>query len=91
MPPIRIVRKIVVSVKVVFVAITASTMRCRKPGACMRSYSAQPTSRDARPPKPLSSATISGIAVIFTQYAQESPIAVPATRPTTIQVKLTTS
>ena len=50
---------------------------------------AQPTSNEARPPQPLSSATISGIAVILMSRAQATPTPVPITRPTTIHWKLT--
>jgi hypothetical protein len=46
-----------------------------------RRNSAPLTRREAAPPKPLSSATICGIAVIFTVRAIQSPIAVPTTIP----------
>ena len=42
-------------------------------------------SATAPPPTPLNSATICGIAVIFTLRALGMPIAVPITRPTTIR------
>ena len=46
--------------------------------------SAPPTSSDAPPPRPLSSATIWGIAVIFTARASQRPSPEPTTSPATI-------
>jgi hypothetical protein len=66
------------------VSTMATAEKVTTPSA--RTYSAQPTSIEARPPEPLSSATISGISVICTRRAAIAPIAVPTTRPTRIQV-----
>jgi hypothetical protein len=54
--------------------------------AAARSSSAPLTSSDAAPPSPLSSATICGMAVIFTARAIHSPSAVPTTMPAAITV-----
>ena len=48
-------------------------------------YSTSEISATAPPPTPLNSATICGIAVIFTLRAAGMPIAVPITIPTTIR------
>ena len=44
-------------------------------------YSAEPTSRLAIPPKPLKSATSSGIEVIFTSEAADAPTMTPRMSP----------
>ena len=55
---------------------------------CVNS-AAQPTARLARPPKPLNSATISGIFVMATMRAASTPITVPITTPSAIHSKST--
>ena len=67
-PPIRIDNTIVTSVKVPESGDSA----------------AQPTSSDAAPPRPLKSATISGMDVIATARAAIAPIAPPTTIPAAI-------
>ena len=67
-PPIRIDRTMVTREKVDDVGLSA----------------AQPTSSEAMPPKPLNSATISGIEVILTSRAAAAPITPPAAKPITI-------
>ena len=54
------------------------------PAARSSRYSAQEISATAPPPTPLNSATICGIAVIFTWRAAGTPTAVPTTRPRAI-------
>ena len=52
------------------------------PGSGSRSwYSDSATSATAPPPTPLNSATICGIAVIFTARAETTPMAVPIAIP----------
>ncbi len=51
------------------------------PTSSDRRNSAPPTRSDAPPPKPFNSATICGIAVIFTVRAIQMPSAVPTTMP----------
>ena len=59
--------------------------RCRPPGAGARRWnSANEMSAAAPPPTPLNSATICGIAVIFTRRAATSPKPPPMTIPTAI-------
>ena len=67
-PPIKIDNTIVIRVKVPESGESA----------------AQPTNSDAAPPKPLNSATISGIAVIATARAAMAPMAPPTTIPAAI-------
>ena len=50
------------------------------------SYAAQPTNKLESPPKPLSSATISGIEVIAISLANRTPIIVPTSIPTIIHL-----
>ena len=51
-----------------------------------RRYSPTATRPDAAPPKPLKTATISGMAVIFTVRAMTAPISPPTATPTMIHV-----
>ena len=67
-PPINMERMMVTRVTVA------------EPGAS----AAQPTNKLAIPPKPLNSATISGMAVICTKRAARPPIIAPTRKPITI-------
>jgi hypothetical protein len=71
------------------VACTFSGASMRRPAK--RRYSSPATSADAPPPKPFSSATICGMAVILTVRAMVKPMVAPITMPARIQVKLTIS
>ncbi len=66
--------------RLAWVAIATSVVG-RVPVATALRNSAAPTRSDAPPPRPLSNATICGIAVIFTVLASQSPRAVPTTSP----------
>ncbi len=60
------------------------------PASAATWYSEAAISAAAPPPTPLNSATICGIAVIFTRCAATTPMTVPTARPTAIQVNDTT-
>ncbi len=64
--------------------LTDVSSRSCSPTSSLRRNSAPPTVSDAPPPNPLRSATICGIAVIFTVRAMYNPIAEPTTSPATI-------
>ena len=55
------------------------------PAASASRYSTQAISATAPPPTPLNSATICGIAVIFTERAAGTPMAVPIATPSAIR------
>ena len=55
--------------------------------SCPSRYSTSEISATAPPPTPLNSATICGIAVIFTLRAAGTPTAVPMATPTTISAQ----
>jgi hypothetical protein len=55
------------------------------PAASASRYSTQEISATAPPPTPLNSATICGIAVIFTARAAGTPTAVPIATPSAIR------
>ncbi len=79
-PPISAARKMVMATKAPGGVDSPSLRRwCSSP---------QPTSRLARPPKPLSSATISGIEVILTLSASGAPMPAPMARPIAIGTRL---
>ena len=61
--------------------------RCARSRRCRRN-SAQAIRNTAPPPTPLNSATICGIAVIFTWRAAGTPTAVPSAMPSTISPQL---
>ncbi len=66
--------------------IAAETSPCSRPGSGARLWnSASATSAAAPPPTPLNSATICGIAVIFTRRAATAPNVPPIAEPTTIR------
>ena len=75
---------------------TEPTMAAKRIGTAVSSgraplawrNSAQAISATAPPPTPLKSATIWGIAVIFTLRAAGTPITVPTTTPSTIRPQL---
>ena len=73
--------------------IASETSPWMRPGGGASSWnSASATSAAAPPPTPLNSATICGIAVIFTRRAATAPNAPPSTAPSTIsQVMCTLS
>src|SRR5438128_1056481 len=66
--------------------IETDTSPCSRPGSGARLWnSASETSAAAPPPTPLNSATICGIAVIFTRRAPTAPDALPMSPPTMIR------
>ena len=71
--------------------IATETSPCRCPGSGARLWnSASETSAAAPPPTPLNSATICGIAVIFTLRAPTAPSTAPIAAPTMIRQPMCT-
>jgi len=78
-PPIRTEATTVVRENTASVASPATALPCTAD---------HPTRRDAAPPDPLKSATISGIAVIWTRRAATAPMSDPRATPPTIHSKV---
>jgi hypothetical protein len=86
-PPIKIERTIVTSVKVVLATGSGGRfVTVFELSGGLRKMAAKPTKSEARPPKPLKSATISGIAVIATMRAAIAPTTEPITTPSRIHL-----
>ena len=67
------------------IGISWSSSGLPMPSSSVRRYSTNEISATAPPPTPLNSATICGIAVIFTLRAAGTPTAVPIAMPTAIR------